>query len=153
MNIFSRQRNIVVSEFSRELLISLMPFVIVSLWLVIVYIVRVSVIQNLDFEVRVTLIPVLLSIIMILIVRSCYPVTLGFTPILTVVLLSGFTYPVACLLIIFSSNTGPNGAFALIYFFMTGGFWLTVGATAATIVGSLLGRLVLKNKDQPPVIE
>lgn len=140
----SSQHNSINSESSHELLISLSPLIIVSVWFFFAYVLHLSALQNLDVIVKVTIIPVSLTTITILIVRFYYPIKAGFMPILRTLAPTILVYPVVYILIILRSNTGINGAFAFAYFFMTGGFWLIVGVILATVMSYFMRGLFRK---------
>lgn len=128
-----------------EQIIAFIPAIIVILWLFI-FTLMIAAKRNYDFGFVFIGIPVSFATITILLARTFYPVKYGCLSILKTIIPSILVYPAACLFFIIRSQTGPNGAGVMIYYSAIASFWLILGVTMATILGSNLRRWFGKPK-------
>jgi hypothetical protein len=128
------------SRYSREVWIAFLPAIIVVLWFFVLNMFLSSMLKHLEFGVKATTIPVSVASLIILIARIVCPANISFKLIAKLAIPSALVFPVVCLFFLIRSNTGPNGAGALIYFMALGGVWLIVSVILATLLGSSLGR-------------
>jgi hypothetical protein len=134
------------SRSGREVWIAYLPAIIVVLWFFGLNMYLSSTLKHLEFGIKAITIPVSVASLIILLTRIVYPANSNFKLIAKLAMPSALVYPVVCLFFLIRSNTGPNGAGALIYFMALGGVWLIVSVILATLLGSSVGRWLGKKQ-------
>lgn len=128
-----------------EWIVAFIPLIIVIFWL-FVFTMFIAGQRDYDITFVITTIPVSFVTLIILITRIFYPVKQGRISLIKITIPSILIYPLACIFFIVRSQTGPNGAGVMIYYFSIASFWLTVGVAAATFIGSNLRRWIGKSE-------
>jgi len=127
-----------------EWIIAFIPVIIVIFWLFI-FTLFIAGERNYDITFVITIIPVSVVTLIILLTRIIYPIKQGCFSLIRTVIPSILIYPVACLFFIVRSQTGPNGAGVMIYYFSVASFCLTLCVGFATLIGSNLKRWLGKS--------